>query len=273
MSDEKKMSGHLYERYEQMTTEELAAVLRADSEEGNGFELDSETLLYVMRLYAQRRTDKPAKTAEEAFAAFRRDYLPRVHEPSVWTQEDAPVESAGKRHGNIKLWRSMAAAAAALALVLSLGTLAQSHFNKAGRPIYWQNRDYLFVSSNFSAETVPNIPQIAQKWYPQWLPEDFEQVHSHCEDEYYGISYHRIGSGELDTLNIHFSAFDSGGTKRFFKNPEEAVFFIHDGVRFYRYTNVERVCAVGYLEGVLVFVDGMISEEELLHIVQSMQLD
>lgn len=268
MSDERELSRHDFRDYEQMSAEELAAVLRADAEADSNSELDSETLLYVMKLYARRQKDKPVKTAQEAFASFRRDYLPRVNEPSVWTEEVLIAKPPAK----IKRWLPLTAAAAVLVLVLGVGTVGNSHLSKGGKPTYWQTRDYLVVSGNYNAEAVQNISEYAQQWYPQWLPEGYELTYTREDDESCGALYHYGAVAQEDSLNVTFRTLKASGAIRFSKNPEAAETFVHDGVRFYLYTNMERNCAVGCLDGIVISVNAKIPQEEIIRIVESMQL-
>ena len=268
MSDQKTLTESHFQEYDQMTAEELAAVLRADAASDSASELDSETLLYVINLYAQRRTDRPTKTAREAFADFQRDYLPRAEVSSAWLEE-VPVLPKGP--SKTRRWLSLVAAAV-LILVLGMGTFAHSQLSGGGKPVYRQNRDCLTVSDNFSSRTEPDIPKLAQAWYPQWLPEGYQLLRTSVNADHYNRLYHRSATDEEDNLNISFTALHSGQRMRFYKNPEVAKPFVCQGVSFYLYTNVDQHCAVGCLDGVVISVSGKISEGQILQILASMPL-
>lgn len=268
MSNERDLKQIHSQTYEQMTAEELAAVLRADAEADSSSALDDETLLYIMRLYAQRQEEKPAKTAQEAFAAFQRDYLPRVNEPSVWTEEELIPKPTAK----IKRWLPLTAAAAALALVLGVGTIANSHLLKDSRPTYWQNGDYLVVSGNYNAAAARNISDFTEHWYPEWLPEGYELSGISGDGKSCHALYQNGMTTEVSCLSITFQVLNASGVARFSKNPGNSKTVVHDGVQFHLYTNMGRNCAVGYLKGIVIYIDAPVSHEEIVRIIESMQL-
>lgn len=242
--------------YDQMSAEELACVLRADLAAAEGAGLDMETLLYVMGLYADRQTVKPPLTAKEAYAAILRE------------QRGTSPKS------RFKLYRGCAIVAAAAVVVLALGchTVANSRKIENWEPVFRQDSDYLMVSGNYCHEATQNVPTLAQRWYPQWLPEDYEQVRELRNDGYYGCFYQLCEGGEEHTWNIAFHALTAGQTIKFLKTPELVELYEHDGTEFYLYTNGQRNCAVGCLKGVVINVEGQLSREDLIRLIQSMSL-
>ena len=267
MSKERDLKQRHSQEYEQMTAEELAAVLREDAEAVPGSVLEDETLLYVMRLYAQRQKKKPAKTAQEAFADFRRDYLPRVNEPSVWMKETRLPKPAVK----LKRWLPLTAAAAALALVLGVGTLARPQLSKCGKPVYWQSRDYLMVGGNYNAAAARNILEFTKRRFPQWLPEGYELTGTIRDTQNGGVVY-TYGSDTDERLIITFQARGESNVSRFCKNPGPSETLVHDGVVFHLFSNMEHNCAVGCVDGVVIAVTAKVSQEEIIRIIESMQL-
>lgn len=240
--------------FDQMSEEELAHILRADLAESNGSGLDTDTLLYVMELYAGRQTTKPPRSARDSYAAFRR-------------QQGV---TAKKRDCRPKVWRQAWIIMAAMALILVLGPSAYSNKVTTWKPIYQHHRDYRVLVCNSGHEQPVDIPVLAQQWYPRWLPEGYERVSEIWDDQEYINFYQFSNGGEFDTLIIRFGAITSGQRRHYFKNPEPTERLEHDGVEFYLYTNMQRNCAVGCLDGVVISVEGQISREELIRIIQSM---
>lgn len=254
--------------YDRMSEEELACVLRADLWEEAG--LDMETLLYVMELYAQRQAVKPPKTAEEAYADFRTKHLISGGVSDSYDQETEFMIK--KRKAKLRKRRAVAVAAAVLALVLGAGMGVHSRQTSTWRPVYRHHRDCLVLTGNYGHEHTEHVPDLAHKWYPQWLPEGYERVRELHSDEKYMVHYQRGETWEEDTLNINFDALTRGETIKFYKNPEAAERFEHDGTVFYVYSNYERNCAVGCRNGVVISVNGKMTRAELLRIIQSMPL-
>lgn len=248
--------------YDRMTGEELESVLRADLEAEEAA-LDMETLLYVMELYAQWQTVQPPKTVEEAYAAFLQNHLAHENERMISIRE---------RKARLRKRRAVAVSAAVLALILGVGMGVHSRHTSTWRPVYRHHRDYLVLTGNYGHEHTQNIPDLAHKWYPQWLPEGYERIRELHSDEKYMAHYQRGETWEEDTLNIDFDALTCGETIKFYKNPEAAEPFEHDGTVFYVYRNYERNCAVGCRDGVVISVNGKMTRAELLRLIQSMPL-
>lgn len=248
--------------YDRMTEEELESVLRADLEAEEAA-LDMETLLYVMELYAQRQTVKPPKTVEEAYAAFLQNHLKHENERMI---------SIKMRKARLRKRRAVAVSAAVLALILGVGMGVHSRHTSTWKPVYRHHRDYLVLTGNYSHEHTKDIPALACKWYPQWLPEGYERIRELHSDEKYMAHYQRGETWEEDTLNIDFDALTRGETIKFYKNPEAAERFEHDGTVFYVYSNYERNCAVGCRNGVVISVNGKMTRAELLRMIESMPL-
>ena len=87
--------------FDTMTTQQLEDLLRADAE-GTG-NLDTDSLFYIMELLAARQ-EPEGRSAEEAYAEFREEYMPRQ-------------EKTGKR------WIFLGIAAAVAAIVLLVTAL------------------------------------------------------------------------------------------------------------------------------------------------------
>lgn len=257
--------------YDNMTVEELTAVLREDLEAEDRSGLDDDTLFYVIQLYA-RKTDKPPKTAQEAYAVFLQDYLPKGAAPRLRKRALKRMNDAAKRQFKLKRWRAMTVVLTVMVVVLAASITVSSRHTTSWEPVYRQERDYLILSGNHSFENTVNVPPLARQWYPRWLPEGYERIRNLHNTGHYLNHYQRRQSSEDDTLNINFDALTAGEVIRYFKNPDAAKQFEHGGVEFYLYTNMNRSCAVGCLDGIVIFVEGKISEEEVLRIVRSMPL-
>lgn len=84
MSENQNRGIQDFSKYDTMETEALEEILRLDAEAPEGQEPDTELLLYVMGVLADRKrnSDNPGKTAQEAWDSFQRHYLPRGEEES-----------------------------------------------------------------------------------------------------------------------------------------------------------------------------------------------
>lgn len=136
-----------FSKYDAMTTEELAQILRLDSEapEGNG--LDIDTLLYITGVLAERNQNT-GKTAQEAWISFQQNYL---------DSEDEPFASGGesKTKKARKPWSPRAIAAAAalvLIVVIPLSANAWSFKKLISGMATWFEESFFFAGKDQEVE-------------------------------------------------------------------------------------------------------------------------
>ncbi len=120
-----------------MTTEELEEILRLDAEMPERQESDTEKILYIMEVLAERKrnTSHTGKTALEAFGSFKQNYMPK-------TDNTAPI----KVKSRCPRWvRSLTAAAAVLAILLAGSVTAKAFgFNVWKAVIQWTQETFHF---------------------------------------------------------------------------------------------------------------------------------
>ena len=109
-----------HSKYDAMTTEELEEILRLDASAPEGEDSDTELLLYVLGVLADRRrnTGITGKTALESWGSFQKNYLDA--ESSEDMREPKRNRTAAPR------LRRLIAAAAVIALVVWLPLSAQA---------------------------------------------------------------------------------------------------------------------------------------------------
>lgn len=105
-----------FSMYDEMATEELEEILRADVDAPEGAESDIDMILYVMEVLARRREAEgdTGKTALEAYQSFRENYMPAAEE-----------RAAAKPR---KWLRSLTTVAAAVVALVILGSVSANAF-------------------------------------------------------------------------------------------------------------------------------------------------
>ena len=126
-------------RYDAMTTEELEEILRLDAEMPEGQESDTEKILYIMEVLANRNKENShtGNTALEAYESFKQHYMPETDNKII------PM----KTHRRIPRWvRSLTATAAVLAIILigSSVTARAFDFNLWKAVIQWTQETFHF---------------------------------------------------------------------------------------------------------------------------------
>ena len=175
-----------YSKYAAMTSEELARLLRLDSEAPEGNELDIDTLLYITGVLAEREktSNNTGKTAQEGWNAFRQNYLDYEQICPAVVDEEKPVKSQ-------KTWlHRIIAAAAALVLVFSipLTVRALSWEEFCTAVVQWAKETFSFVMGDQQDISIPtkenahnfsSIQEALQHMQenfnsvPAWIPEGF----------------------------------------------------------------------------------------------------
>jgi hypothetical protein len=168
-----------------MTTKELEDILRLDASAPEGEESDTELLLYVMGVLADRKkNNSTGKTASEAWVSFQQNYLP----DDELFPEDKPKYSGSRK--NIPWLRRMIAAAAVVALLVYVPVTANafSWEDLWNIVAHWAKETFSFVSGDPAEVTEPDTEysnevaslrellvkaEIDPDIVPTWIPEGF----------------------------------------------------------------------------------------------------
>lgn len=121
MSENTNRRNQDFAKYDAMSTEELEEILRLDLDAPPEQESDTEVLLTIMEVLAQRKKE-PEKKAFEALESFRQNYMP---------EEDrtAPVLNCKKKTYSrtpARWLRTLAATAAVIAVILLTSVTAKA---------------------------------------------------------------------------------------------------------------------------------------------------
>ena len=174
-------------KFNNMETEALKEILRLDAEAPEGTESDTELILYVMEVLADRRRNRgeTGKTAIEAYETFQQFYLPEVEEAHMEADTEEKPKAAP-----LRLLRSLTAAAAVLAFVIfgAVTANADSFWEKLAQ---WTDTffeyiipgaertqtEYVFETDNPGLQQVYDAVTelgVTEPIVPMWLPEGYE---------------------------------------------------------------------------------------------------
>lgn len=221
MSENQDRRNRDFTQYDSMPTEALEEILRLDAEAPEGQESDTELLLYIMEVLANRRnTNNTGKTALEAWDSFQKQYLPAEEEYLEHTEEaKKPVKMP-------RYWlRRLIAAAAVVALLVGLPVAASAFgwediWNAVAK---WARETFSFVSGEQTDASEPIAEDNRQYTSLQQLLVETDQE--------YDFVPTRIPDGyEIEDITM-------------FENPERKTYIAF-------YTNGEnkfRICVQSYL--------------------------
>ena len=161
-----------------MTTEELEEILRLDAEMPEGQESDTEKILYIMEVLAERKrnTSHTGNTALEAFESFKQNYMPET---------DSDVIPIKKTNHGVPRWvRGLVATAAVLAILLASSITAEAFgFNVWKAVIQWTQETFHFgnwgnsdLTNNREYESLQEALEhgkITTPLAPTWVPSGY----------------------------------------------------------------------------------------------------
>ena len=257
-----------------MTTEELEEILRLDAEMPEGQESDTEKILYIMEVLAERKrnTSHTGKTALEAFESFKQNYMPE-------TENTAPVKAKSR----CPRWvRSLTAAAAVLAILLVGSVTAKSFgFNVWKAVIQWTQETFHFgewgnsnPDSNLdytSLQEALEKGKITTPLAPTWIPDGYEFDSVIIEQtplkKVYSAKYKHGDKILRITIQDHLG-----------KNPiyvEQSEGLVEEynvsGTTYYLFENNEQVQTIWIVDSYECCIAGRVTVDELKLMIKSIE--
>lgn len=271
-----------FSKYDTMETEALEEILRLDSEAPEGQESDTEELLYVMEVLANRRnTDNTGKTALEAWESFLQHYLPEEKDCMKHTSEDKPSVKP------FRPWlRRLTAAAAVIVLLVSIPLAAnalgwEDIWNAVAK---WAKETFSFVSGDQPEVSEPSPDNVKQyeslqevlaatdqefDFVPTWIPEGYEldniiidenpmqKVYTafyHCEEKIMMITVRSYLNGESEKVEIDDTLLE---------------IYEASGTEYYIFENAGQLRAVWIKDTYECYVSGALTIEEIKTMIDS----
>lgn len=271
--------------FDKMSTEELENILRLDAQNSKGDESDTDLILYIMGVLADRDHNEDEKSTEEAFRSFQKNCYPLGA-----SEKDLKKGSGEKSHPSKAKWlRSSLTAAAMVALVLlTTVSVKGNRFDLWGKLANW-TQDIFHFGENYDKndgepaercevefsslrEALEN-KNIPGNLVPTWLPSGYEfyesQVYESPESTTIIAAYQNHVTGEeitiqiKDYLNKHVQQIEKG--KDFFD-----VYQI-DGTDYHIFNNQIQYHAVWITDSCECYISGDMALEELYKMLDSIK--
>lgn len=263
-------------KYDTMTTEELSELLRLDSEAPDGQSLDTESLLYIMEVLAERNRGNCGKTAQEAWVSFQQNYLPNVQ--TVETPKDSP------KRGKLWLRRAVAVAAVVAVLVcIPLASFAGGWKDVWNATAKWTKDTFYFERTRETEATKPSVvvgdyESLQQafaetgrecNFLPTWIPDRFELDEIIVDESPVHNAY--VGVYCCGEKYIQIGAIYHMGTGSGIGEKSEGAVEIYETAdnRYYIYNNLDRLCAAWVYDNYECHITGDLSVEEMKMMIDS----
>ena len=261
-----------FSKYDAMSSEELAQILRLDSEtpEGNG--LDIDTLLYITGVLAERNST--GKTAQEAWLSFQQNYM---------DSEDDLEKAKPIRFRKPWVRRAVAAAAVvALVVCIPVTVMAVDWKGLWNTVATWANGTFCFVEEG---QPVPDIPSEYDKQefeslqqaiersggdssvVPTWMPEGYVLENIDIEENPVQKSYIALYKNGEKSINICVRTYVGADPERVEINEElvetytvsECEYYIFENNGWYRAVWIQDSCECSILGEITIDeIKGMI---------------
>lgn len=258
-----------------MTTEELEEILRLDAEMPEGQESDTDKILYIMEVLAERKrnTSHTGKTALEAYESFKQNYMPET--------DDNIIPMKARRR--MPRWvRGLVATAAVLAILFTGSVTAKAFgFNVWKAVIQWTQETFHFGNgdnSNInnglayaSLQEALEKGKIDTPLAPTWLPDGYElvdiTVKQTPQKKTYKAKYINVEQTLIITVQDHLN-----------KNPvfvEQSEGLVEEyqvsGITYYLVENNEQVQAAWILDSYECGISGKVTIDELKLMINSIE--
>lgn len=275
MSENQNRGNIDFAQYDSMATEVLEEILRLDAEMPQGQESDTDKILYIMEVLAERKRNNShtGKTTLEAYESFKQNYMPET---------DRNIRPMKTKRGCPRWLRSLTAVAAVLAILL-VGTVTSNafgfniwkvvvqwtqetfHFGDWGNSDKNNNRSY---SSLQQALEQGNVPA---SLVPTYIPEGFSLKDIKVEQtplkKVYTAKY---TSGEKILKIMVWDYLD--GDPVYVEQSEGLVEeYEASGVTYYLFDNTKQAQAVWIVDSYECYISGNVTIEELKIMISSIE--
>lgn len=287
--------------YESMSTAELQALLKEDSEKAAANACDLAAIMEITEVLARRERENPSGSypdPDAAWSRFEQDYLPQVgSRPTVLEMEpavNAPVKQERnprkhpKRSRHVPRFPYRVASIAAILVLCLFGTSVTASafgFDWWDAFVRWTSETFGFVTASDKAAEPEEMPEILQElqeefvslgdkpWniIPSYLPEGFEEGEITVFDkEYYRSVICRVTNGS-DFILLQYRLYNSEaiGNIAYEKDLDDPEVYDAGGIQHYITTNMGKYKAVwktGDIEGGIFEVT---DKNELLRMIDS----
>ena len=268
-------------KFDAMTTEMLEEILRLDVEAPEEQESDTEEILYIMEVLAQRKGNNghTGKTALEAYESFKQDYMPEtdnIENPSISNKK------AKTKARQLRRLRTLSATAAVLAIVI-LGSITAKAFGVDiwETVVKWTQETFHFGEWG-SSNTGNNLPytslqealekgNASMELVPTWIPDSFELVDISVEQTPLQKTYRAKYENGEQLLRITVQEYIDKGPFYVEQNEGLVEEYEVSGISYYLFKNNKRTQAVWVVDSYECRISGELTIDELKTMINSIE--
>ena len=272
MSENQNRGSIEFVKYDSMETEVLEEILRLDAEMPEGQESDTDKILYIMEVLAERNRNNShtGKTALEAYESFKQNYLSETDDNSV------PMKT---KRGCPRWVRSLTAAAAVLAILIAGSVTAKAFGLDIWKAVVqWTQETFHFGNSNVDSDRDYASLQealeqggISIPLAPTWIPDGYKLEAIRAEITPIKKRYTAKYTDGDQTLRITVQDHLDGKPVYVEQSDGLVEEYIASGITYYLFENNERTQAVWIVDSYECGVAGKVTIEELKQMINSIE--
>ncbi len=278
-----------YSIFDNMSTEMLEDILRADSHLTNGENSDVDAIIYIMEVIAKREREEPTgrfTDVQDAWASFDENYLPYAKDDKSLFDYDgteeqtgievAPSNTAYKGRRKRRLMRA-ASIVVAFAIVLLASTVTASAlgFDLWGAVAKWTKDTFGFSSSTQQGTISDSLQKTLNKYgvtaelVPTWIPDGYVPENVDVTETPLKTTFNATYKSIDDEISIIIVSLSEPLPKTYEKDSDDVTVYTVNNIEHYIMTNLERIKIVWTTENYECSISGNLSVDEAETMIDS----
>lgn len=285
MPDHPRPRNKDFSRFDSMTDGELEAILRSDAQNIEGEESDTEMLLYVMEVLAERNktTTSTNKSAKEAFETFKQYYMPETDDQPAHTYEPMKRKMVVSI---IPLWLRRMSMVAAVVVIIMLGATTVNAFGGDFWEIVvqWTQETFHLGSANSTETMAPavdderefgslqevlDLEKITTPLVPTWIPEGYEFIEVKVEESPIQKKYIAVYQYGENQLKIQIKKYFDDDPQQVEQSEDLVEVYDRAGISFFIFRDYDQLRVVWINDGYECYISGRIGAEEIKKMINS----
>ena len=280
--------------FERMDTDTLETLLRMDIQQPEADRLDTDTIILISKILAERRKNTQTEgtcDAHTAWIQFNEKYRPFYNGEYLLSDEDespesAPKNSTSRRHN---LWSRKLrwGIAAVICIFLFAGTASAAGYDILGAIIRWSSETFQFINLNADKNSPPNEDSIEyltledalaayeiqiEGLIPKWIPERYKFTSVQVDETPLMATIRANYESDLDTFQITIVYHQEIVADIYEKDLGEKTIYEAGGVQHFIVCNSNTITAVWASDDCDCTISGNVTISEIEEIIDSIYL-
>ncbi|MGD9568685.1 MAG: DUF4367 domain-containing protein [Sedimentibacter sp.] len=289
MSESNKNNHRKYSIYDNMSTEVLEEILRADSQLQNDEDSDIDTILYIMEVIAKREKEQPTgkfTDVQTAWTSFSENYLPYIeNDKSLYDDEDIKdktdikqiplYKSSTSRKRRLQLRATFIVAIVAVMLFVGTVTANALGFDLWKAVAKWTKDTFSFSNVIINKEKPDDLQETLDKYglntkvAPTWFPDGYSFESVDVAENPLRTTIRSIYSSNNGEISVTIVLLANPSTSIYEKDSKDIITYSVDDIEHYIMTNLERTKVVWMTDNYECSITGKFSIEEAKKIIDS----